>query len=227
MAVILAVETATRVCSVAVGVDGNCIAVREETSERLSHAEKINVFAQEVLNEAGLTFQQVDAFAAGIGPGSYTGLRIGLSAVKGWCFALDRPLIGITTLQVLVQAAMRTGVPEGAILWPMVDARRMEVFTQPFSSDGRPAGTIAPLILDREWVGSSNEKRVVFGDGADKAGELWQGSELIEHLPGILPSAAMMFAVAETRYSAGEFDDLAWLVPEYGKSANVSPPRQR
>ncbi len=227
MAVILAVETTTRLCSVALGRDGQLLAQREETSERLTHAERINVFAQEVLAEAGMVLAQVDGFAVGTGPGSYTGSRIGVSAAKGWAFALDRPIMGITTLSTLVQAVKEFDLPGlGATLWPMIDARRMEVFTQEFDGQGTAVGAMLPVVLDLAWAGQG--VKVVFGDGADKAVELWrQVQKHITHLPDVIPSARYMLPLAEQRHKAEEFDDLAYLVPAYGKAANVSPPRTR
>jgi tRNA threonylcarbamoyladenosine biosynthesis protein TsaB len=227
MAIILAVSTATRVCSVALGRDGRCLAEREDRSEHLTHAEVLNVFADEVLREAGLSLQDVDAFAVGIGPGSYTGLRIGLSAAKGWAFALERPVIGIPTLRTLVEAAREQGLPEGVELWPMIDARRMEVFTQPYSRDGEPLAEAAPLVLDAEWVAAGVPGRIVFGDGADKAVELWQGGNAPAHRAGIVPAARAMLGDATERFRAGRFDDLAYLAPEYGKAANVTQARDR
>ncbi len=227
MATILAVGTATPLCSVAIGRDGECIAVREDKSEKLNHAEKINLFTAEALAEAGLGLKDVDAFAVGIGPGSYTGLRIGVSAVKGWSYALEKPIIGISTLRILVQAIVDRSIEKNTVLWPMIDARRMEVFTQPFRSDGEILGPSAPLILDRDWIDRQQAPIIVFGDGADKAAELWSNAPEVTHLSGILPSARSMIALAEKRYRAQEFDDLAYLVPEYGKVANVKKPQQR
>lgn len=222
MAIILAIETATKLCSVAIGKDGECIAIREDQSERLTHAEKVNVFAAEVLAEAGLLFDQVDAFAVGIGPGSYTGSRIGVSAAKGWAYALGRPIIGITTLRTLTERALKEDVPDASEIWPMIDARRMEVFTQKFDHTGAIKGVMMPLILDQEWIAHRPQRTVVFGDGADKATELWRDAKAIIHLPGITASARYMIAEADRRYHAQQFDDLAYMVPEYGKAANVT-----
>ncbi len=226
MPLLLAIETATKLCSVAVARDGLVLALRELESEKHIHAEKVNVFIAEVMEEAGLTLNELDAVAVGIGPGSYTGLRIGLSAAKGLCYALDKPLIGISTLQVLVHSALRTGVPKDAVLWPMIDARRMEVFTQPYAADGTDHGPVRPLVLTGEWM-SGDGLNAVFGDGADKATDLWKNSPTIHHLPGIRPTAAAAFVEAERRFAEGSFDDLAYLVPEYGKAANVSQPKKK
>ena len=225
MALILALETATKLCSVAVGRDGVCIATRDLLSEKLSHAERVNLFIAEVMQEGDLALSDIDAVAVGIGPGSYTGLRIGLSAAKGLCYALDRPIIGIPTLATLVQAARNTHGPFTAEPWPMIDARRMEVFTQAFTSTGGPIGVVSPLVLDTSFTGVE-VTRLVFGDGADKASELWSGATNVDHLPGVVPSARHMLPLAEERFRSARFDDLAYLIPDYGKEANVTQPRK-
>lgn len=226
MALILAIETATKLCSVALGKDGVVLSIREDHGERLSHAELVNLFAQQVLEEAGYALQDVEAFAVGIGPGSYTGLRIGVSAAKGWCFALDRPLIGISTLRTLVEGARKEAEP-ATVLWPMVDARRMEVFTQPHDRSGEVLAPTGPAILDRGWIEVAGDRPMVFGDGADKAADLWKEHPHVSHLKNIKPSAAFMIPIAESRSRVKEFDDLAYLVPEYGKAANVTQAKPR
>jgi len=226
----LAIETATPLCSVALGRGGHVLALREadpsfatpagDKPARLTHAEKVNVFIAEVMEESGFLLKELDVIAVGIGPGSYTGLRIGLSAAKGLCYALDKPIIGLSTLGTLVGAARQAHADLSGTLWPMIDARRMEVFAQPYSADGTPLADAAPLVLDDAWS-SDPPPRTVFGDGADKAADLWARHPHITHLPGIRPTAASMLAAAATRLAAGNFDDLAYLVPEYGKGANV------
>jgi len=216
---ILCIETATKLCAVALGRDGVLLAERELESAENIHAEKLNVFIEEVLREAGIAMSGLDAVAVGIGPGSYTGLRIGLSAAKGLCFALRIPIIGIGTLETLVGASGRR---DGA-LFPMIDARRMEVFTQRFS-DGE-AGEERPLVLDDAWaeqVGACT----VFGDGADKADALWAKHAGVTHVHGIRPHARAMVALAEQRLREGRTDELAYLVPRYGKEAKVTQPKK-
>lgn len=224
MPLILAIETATKLCSVALARDGAVLAMREEESDHHIHAERINVFIAQVMEEAGTTLGALDAIAVGIGPGSFTGSRIGLSCAKGLCYALDKPLIGLSTLGTLTQVA-RNANAGGKRLWPMIDARRMEVYTQPYDADGRSTGPVIPLILDEAWADA--QERTVFGDGADKAVALWAGRSGINFLPGVRPHATAMFAEAEWRFAAGRFDDLAYLVPEYGKAANVTQPKKR
>jgi tRNA threonylcarbamoyladenosine biosynthesis protein TsaB len=231
MPLILAIETATKLCSVALGRDGELLALREidpsvgqpmeGKPEKLAHAEKVNVFIAEVMEEAGLPLKDLDAVAVGIGPGSYTGLRIGLSAAKGLCYALDKPIIGISTLSTLVHAVSMAQGPMQGTLWPMIDARRMEVFAQPYNTDGEPLADADPLILDAAWSEMPGP-RMVFGDGSDKAVELWTGKAGLTHISGVRPTAAAMLSQAEMRFCEERFDDLAYLVPEYGKAANVA-----
>jgi tRNA threonylcarbamoyladenosine biosynthesis protein TsaB len=226
MPLILAIETATKLCSVAVARDGRVLALREVESQRHEHAEKVNVFIAEVLAEAGLSLKDLDAVAVGIGPGSYTGLRIGLSAAKGLCYALEVPLIGLSTLGTLARSAIDAAKIPVAMVQPMIDARRMEVFTGTYDPAGHALGPHHPLVLDAAWAGQA-KGLVVCGDGADKAAALWEAAPELIHLPGIRPTAVAMFAEAEHRMAAGAFDDLAYLVPDYGKGANVTQPAKR
>lgn len=226
MPVILALETATKLCSVAVARDGVVLAARDLESDKHVHAEKVNVFIAEVMEEAGLEMRALDAVAVGIGPGSYTGLRIGLSAAKGLCYALEIPIIGISTLQTLFASAGIRDQPNGMDCWPMIDARRMEVFTQGFAADGRALTDVAPIVLDAEWTERIG-KAMVFGDGADKAGHLWKDASSIVFQQGIRPHASAMTAEALRRSINSDFDDLAYLVPTYGKAANVTQPKSR
>lgn len=225
MPLILCIETATKLCSVALSRNGGVLAARDLESDQHVHAEKVNVFIHEVMSEAGSSLKELDAVAVGIGPGSYTGLRIGLSAAKGLCYALEIPIVGISTLRAL-HAAARTRQPSMTVdAWPMIDARRMEVFTQQFGADGQAIDAPAPVVLDGDWA-SSHAPALVFGDGADKAGDLWL-REGITHIPGIRPHASAMALEAEQRFAQGSFDDLAYLVPTYGKAANVTQPKKK
>jgi tRNA threonylcarbamoyladenosine biosynthesis protein TsaB len=224
VALVLCIETATRLCSVALCRDGVLLAERGMESDRHIHAEKLNVFIAEAMAEARAGMEELVAVAVGIGPGSYTGLRIGLSAAKGLCFALRIPIIGIGTLETLAAAA-RDGGASGRLV-AMVDARRMEVFQQGFSADDSPLGEPAPQVLDDAWAEAAAPCTVA-GDGADKADGLWARHAGIAHLPGIRPHARHMRALAEQRLRAGAVDDLAYLSPRYGKEANVTQPGKR
>ena len=226
MALLLSFDTATPHLAVVLSADDRPLAWREDAGAGRSHAEKLNVHIAEVMGEAGREFKDLDAVAVGTGPGSYTGLRIGLSAAKGLCFALDKPLIGMGTLDVLLAQAMAEGHACGGAFWPMVDARRMEVYTRPFQGEGRPMGGMAPLVLDGAWCGRHAGQGVcVFGDGADKAEGLWADFPGIVHLPGIRPGVKGLARCAARHFREGRFSDLAYLVPEYGKPANVAQKR--
>ena len=206
------------------------LAFREEESERLTHAERLNVFIGEVLREAGVAFAQLEAVAVGIGPGSYTGLRIGLSAAKGLCYALRIPIIGMGTLDILARELLvrNMQLTVGDLLMPMIDARRMEVFTRVADSSGGQLGGSHPLVLDEAWADAleAGSRAVVFGDGADKASGLWAGRSNVLHVPGIRPSHRGLAICADEAFGHQAFGDLAYLVPDYGKPANVTQPRR-
>lgn len=229
MALLLAFDTATSHQSVVLSEDARPLAWREDASEKLSHAERLNVFIKEVMEEAGRSLKDLDAIAVGTGPGSYTGLRIGLSAAKGLCFALDKRLIGMGTLEVLLAQFIEEQGEQSpdAMLMPMVDARRMEVYTRAFSADERPLEETAPLILDEAWCEARAQEghTHVFGDGADKATELWQANPAITYVTQIRPGVKGLARCADSYYREGRFSDLAYLVPEYGKPANVAQKR--
>lgn len=226
MALILCIETATKLCSVALTRDGHVLAHRDLESDKHVHAEKVNVFIEEVMRKANMGLRELNAVAVGIGPGSYTGLRIGLSAAKGLCYALGIPIIGTSTLRTLFDAARLSDPARSGPVWPMIDARRMEVFTQGFDANGRSLGDPAPMVLDAEWA-ETHSSDIVLGDGADKATALWSGLPGITHVTGVRPTAAAMMREAEERFKRSAFDDLAYLVPNYGKAANVTQPRKK
>lgn len=231
VSLLLAFDTATPHLAVVLSEGSHPVAWREDPGAGRSHAEQLNVRIAEVMEEAGVPLEKLDAVAVGTGPGSYTGLRIGLSAAKGLCFAMGKPLIGMGTLDVLLAQYLEAGglVPPGDILMPMVDARRMEVYTRAFDRGGRPLGETAPLILDGDWCGSRDRtvRTHVFGDGADKAAGLWAGHPAIVHAAGIRPGVAGLARCAADCFARGRFSDLAHLVPEYGKPANVAGKRGR
>src|SRR5690606_27706945 len=144
MVYILNIETATKNCSVSLSKNGQTVAIKEVSEEQFSHAEKLHLFIKEVLAVEGISLENLNAVAVSKGPGSYTGLRIGVSAAKGLCYALNIPLIAIDTLAVLAE---KISVDSGIIV-PMIDARRMEVFTQMFRGDYAPLSVAEALIVD-------------------------------------------------------------------------------
>lgn len=226
MALLLSFDTATPHLAVALSRGAMPLAWREDPGPALSHAELLNVFIAGVLADAGVRFADLHAVAVGTGPGSYTGLRIGLSAAKGLCFALDKPLIGMGTLEVLLHQVFATQqLPGASRLVPMVDARRMEVYTRAFDGAGQPLDTTRPVELDEAWCAAQVPGTVVFGDGADKAAALWRQFPHLVHVPGIRPAVQGLARCAQGYAAAGRYGDLAYLVPEYGKPANVAQKR--
>lgn len=224
---ILLIESSTAVCSVALVSSGKILAVRE-ISEANIHAEKLTVFCEEVMKEAGISFSNLDAVAVSKGPGSYTGLRIGVSAAKGICYALNKPLIAIGTLEAMA-AGMKSEAQSGDLLCPMIDARRMEVYCAIYDQNGNEKQAVAPLVLDENsFADLLAAERIWFsGDGMPKS------KELLSRFPNALftesgmPSAKHLAALAEKKFAASEFEDLAYFEPFYLKTFHPGPQRSK
>lgn len=234
MALILSIETGTDICSVALANDGELMALRESDEGR-DHAKKVALFVDELLRETGVQPSDIDAIAVGKGPGSYTGLRIGVSFAKGMCYALGIPLIAIGSLDALTEVAREDfeagilDVEEGdwaqAKLCPMVDARRMEVYAQVFDVEGKPESDVVAEVVTEE---SFNEWRakgkfVIFGNGAKKCAEVLPDA-IIE---SVVPSARGIVRLAEEAFNAGKFEDLAYFEPFYLKDFIVIPSKKK
>lgn len=220
MSLILQIETATTVCSVALTYNGNVIAVKE-VNERNIHAEMITLFIQDVLVQANKKLADLDAIAVSKGPGSYTGLRIGVSTAKGLCFALDKPLIAVNTLEAMASGAIKFQSEFGAdaLLCPMIDARRMEVYLSLITTDGEIiVPTTAEIIQSNPFISiAGNKKIVIFGDGAQKCREVLSGSNNILYLPHFLNSATQLTSLAWQKFNKGDFEDIAYFEPYYLK----------
>jgi len=218
---ILQIETATASCSVALAKDGCILAVRE-INQRNIHAEVITVFIDELIASAAISYQDLDAIAVSSGPGSYTGLRIGISTAKGLCFALDKPLIAVETLEAMtlgVIHARKGGMEKDLLLCPMIDARRMEVFTAIFTPDGRKIRpTTAEIITGDSFANLlGNNKILFFGDGAEKCREVLSKNANARFLPGFLNSAVHLTQRATEKFNKKEFEDVAYFEPYYLK----------
>ncbi|MGY8932696.1 MAG: tRNA (adenosine(37)-N6)-threonylcarbamoyltransferase complex dimerization subunit type 1 TsaB [Flavobacteriales bacterium] len=214
MAVILCIETATTNCSVAIAVDGKIIALEEDNNHQYSHAEKLHLFIDEVLAKSGTLKSSLQAIAVSKGPGSYTGLRIGVSAAKGLCFAMDIPLISIPTLEALAHQA----VIENGLIIPMLDARRLEVYAAVFSSENDQIRETKAEVLDKNsYYDYLKINNVCFiGDGVEKFKSLCKHKNAI-FMEGKLPSAKQMGALAEIKYRKNDFEDVAYFEPYYLK----------
>ncbi len=215
MAIILNIETATTNCSVSVAQNGALLSIKEHDTPNYSHSEQLHVFMEEVLMEASLGFSDLDAIAISKGPGSYTGLRIGVSAAKGLCFALDVPLISISTLQSM---AYQLTVSPNELIIPVLDARRMEVYATAFDHDHNSIGGITAEIIDtRSFHMYVKENRVhLIGSGAEKCKEVLNHPNF-SFDSTIVPSAREMGQLSHEKFSAGEFEDVAYFEPFYLK----------
>lgn len=219
MALLLCLETATRNCSVALVRDGQVIAIREHAEEGYTHAEKLHVFIEDVLQEAGVLASELNAVAVSKGPGSYTGLRIGVSAAKGLCYALQIPLISVSTLQILARA---TSVNEGYII-PLIDARRMEVYTAVFDAQGKPLSAVEAMILSETSFEAWPGPCTFVGDCLPKAKTVLSQPRF-QFLESItFPSAQTMAELAATLYQEKQFEDVAYFEPFYLKNFMVNP----
>ncbi len=213
MAYILNIETATKNCSVAIAKDGKVICCKELATEGYSHAEKLHVFIEEVLKQAQITYKDLDAIAVSKGPGSYTGLRIGVSAAKGLCYALDIPLIAIDTLEVL---AAQVKIEEGIII-PMLDARRMEVYSAIFNSNQEKIREVAAEIISEDSFSDIQEKIHIIGDCQNKLKVVMTQDNFIFMENVIYPSAREMTALCFEKFVKQDFKDLAYFEPFYLK----------
>lgn len=214
MARILCLETATTNCSVAIAVDGIVTVIKEDNDVSYSHAELLHVFIEQVLAEAGIHLNQLDAIAVSMGPGSYTGLRIGVSAAKGLCFTLDLPLIAIPTLTSLAHQVRSS--PKFII--PMIDARRMEVYSAVFNEEREQIrDTKAEIITASSFDYYMEQGEVVFiGNGVEKFSNLCTHKSA-SFLTFNLPSALQMAQLAEVKFNEGVFENVAYFGPFYLK----------
>ncbi len=214
MSLILNIETATKNCSVSLAENGKTIALKEVNDGSYSHAENLHVFIQDVLKDANKSLKDVAAVAVSKGPGSFTGLRIGVSTVKGLCYALDVPLIATNTLQAL---ALQVTKEKGLII-PMLDARRMEVYSAVFNTDNSQVREIQAQILDDTSFATYLDTNEVYfiGDGVAKT------KEIITHknaffIDDKLPSANEMAKLSFDKFQQKDFEDVAYFEPFYLK----------
>ena len=224
MAIILNIETATKNCSVSLAKNGEVIAIKELNNGNYSHAEVLHPFIVAVLKEANLTSKEIDAVAVSKGPGSYTGLRIGVSAAKGLCFAFDKPLISIETLRSLAQAI---SVEEGLIV-PLLDARRMEVYAAVFDKNIEQIIPTQAEIIDENSFKEYLETDKVFflGDGAHKC------KQIITHknaffIDDKFPSAKEMAELSYHKYKISDLEDVAYFEPFYLKDFVAIPEKKK
>ena len=222
---ILLIETSTALCSTALAENGAIISYRESSAPK-AHASLTAVFIDEMLKEKGISIADCDAICVSMGPGSYTGLRVGVSTAKGLCFGSGKPLMAVGTLDTLVAQAVAEGlVPEGCrYIIPMIDARRMEVYSAVFTPDCQQITETQPVIVDENSFASQLEEGPVLfiGDGAGKC------ADVIKHpnagFVQCWPKADAMLKPAMEAYKEKRFKDVAYFEPFYLKEfvASVS-----
>ncbi|WP_370477608.1 tRNA (adenosine(37)-N6)-threonylcarbamoyltransferase complex dimerization subunit type 1 TsaB [Tamlana flava] len=222
MALILNIETATTNCSVSVSKNGETIVLKEDNDKNYSHAERLHVYINDVLKEAQIAPQDLSAVAISKGPGSYTGLRIGVSAAKGLCFALDKPLISVSTLESL---AHKVNTEEGFIV-AMLDARRLEVYSAIYDSNHCKIRETQAQILDESAFAEYLEKGKVYfvGSGVEKTKTLINHPNAI-FIEGELPSANEMGHLAYSKYKISDTEDVAYFEPYYLKDFVALKPK--
>lgn len=227
MAKILNIETSTRACSVALAIDGKVVTL-EEAFERNSHAENITIFSENVVKQAGLSFGDLDAVAVSKGPGSYTGLRIGVSTAKGFCYSLSKPLLAINTLKALAFGMIsKTENPADHFFCPMIDARRMEVYSAIFDSElNLIRETQAEIIDENSFVDLLNSKKVVFaGDGAEKCEGVFGENSNAIFITDLQTSSQFLAPLSEKEFQQKNFEDVAYFEPFYLKDFVAGIPR--
>lgn len=229
MAVILNIETSTNVCSVALSAEGLVLKHHEDFKGQ-NHAALLSGFIKSCLDHLADHEMKLDAVAVSLGPGSYTGLRIGLSEAKGLAYALDIPLIGVDTLQLMAVSVMfNHDISPDSLFVPMIDARRMEVYTAVYDLALTPLLSPTPLILDEDSYSqymSENSEVLFFGNGSDKAGELLGKHPNARFITDINPLAVDMIALADRAYAQQDFLDLAYSVPTYLKDFQATRPKK-
>ena len=215
---ILNIETATKNCSVSLAKNGDTIALREIAEEGYSHAEKLHVFIEEIIAESKISFEDLNAIAVSQGPGSYTGLRIGVSSAKGLCYALNIPMIAIDTLQSL---AAQISISKGIII-PMIDARRMEVFNAIYDKSLNTLKPVSAEIITEESYQTNEEEIHFLGDGASKCKEFLHKSNFIFYDEIIYPSAKQMSLLSFEKYKNSDTVDVGYFEPFYVKDFMIT-----
>jgi tRNA threonylcarbamoyladenosine biosynthesis protein TsaB len=228
---LLHIDTAGFFCSVALSEGDNLLGLRE-TSEKNAHARVITVYIHDLLASFNLKPADLSAIAVSMGPGSYTGLRIGVSAAKGLCYALDIPFIGMNTLQIMAlgtreMAAASDMLPRDSMICPMIDARRMEVYSALYDRNGNEIRETTAEILDKDSYADLLEKqRVIFsGNGSQKLKPLLANCKNAFFMDDFHPSAKYMLGIAYRKFVASQFEDTAYCEPFYLKEFKAGAPR--
>ncbi len=218
MALILQLETSTTSCSVALSINGETVALKE-INERNAHASSLTLFIQDVMLSAGKEMNDLDAIAVSMGPGSYTGLRIGVSTAKGLCYGLDIPLIAINTLEAMTGGYQMIDAGQPGLYCPMIDARRMEVYSAVYDTNMKEVLPVEARIIDANSLSDilSTQRITFFGDGAMKCKDVLSGSSNAVFVHDFNNSAKDMSTLAYQKYLGKQFEDVAYFEPYYLK----------
>ena len=224
MGLILSIETATTNCSVSISKEGKTLVLKEDYDKNYSHAERLHVYIDTVLKDAKISKNDIDAVAVSKGPGSYTGLRIGVSAAKGLCFALDKPLISVPTLDAL---AYQVKIDNGVII-SMLDARRMEVYSAIYDSNYKQIRETQAQILDENSFSYylENQKVYFIGNGVEKTKGLIHHPNAV-FIQNKLPSANDMSFLGFNKYKISDTEDVAYFEPYYLKDFVALKPKTK
>ena len=234
MAVILNIETSTEVCSVTLAKDGQTL-FHKESTEGLNHSQLLTVFIEDLFRENNYDISAIDAVAVSKGPGSYTGLRIGVSVAKGLCFGLDKPLIGVGSIEAMGHFAAENVAEfyaknegEELLFCPMIDARRMEVYTAFFNEKGEAVKDVSAEIIDEDSFADflTNKKVLFFGNGAEKCRTKLTHTNAIFAGPA-KTSARFMQSLSEQKYNKQQFEDVAYFEPFYLKDFVATVPKNK
>ncbi|QIA06622.1 tRNA (adenosine(37)-N6)-threonylcarbamoyltransferase complex dimerization subunit type 1 TsaB [Draconibacterium halophilum] len=234
MAIILNIETSTEVCSVSLAENGKTLAQKEST-EGLNHSKLLTVFIEDLFSENKFDINKIDAVAVSKGPGSYTGLRIGVSVAKGLCYGLGKPLIGIGSIEAMgnyvvenVGEFYKAKDGEELLFCPMIDARRMEVYTALFDETGKAVSNVTAEIIDENaFADHLNTKKILFfGNGAEKCREKLTHENVLFNGPE-KTTARFMQNLAEIKYNKKEFEDVAYFEPFYLKDFVATIPKNK
>jgi tRNA threonylcarbamoyladenosine biosynthesis protein TsaB len=224
---ILCLETSTKACSVALGKNGKLLGLKESVDEQYSHAENLTLYIEDVCKQSNIPLQDIDAVAVSKGPGSFTGLRIGVSAAKGLCYAIDKPLIAINSLEAMAAGQIsghKTQVASTKLFIPMIDARRMEVYTAAYDEKLNEIFPTSAEIIDQAFISKFSNPRYsilntqyyFFGDGSAKCkSELSHPNAIL--IENVNPSAQFMLPLAEKLFAENKFEDVAYFEPFYLK----------
>ncbi len=233
MALILLLESSTEVCSVALANNGKLVSLKEN-QEGLNHSELLGVFVRDILEENAISAEKLDAIAVSKGPGSYTGLRIGVSLAKGICYAAQKPLMAISTLDAMADYVSKNPsefeieLDTNSLLSPMIDARRMEVYTCLYGHDGQPLEPISAKIIEEGYFSDINKEKQIlfFGNGAFKCKEIIKHPNAVFKGPDKV-SARFMISLAEEYVNKNAFVDVAYFEPYYLKDFVATVPKNK